>query len=189
MTISRILTKYVSVLLAVTTLTLSGVILSGCATSNKVNQDFKTGADFKSLKTFAWHNFASEIPSSNNNAIKRSVEQALSQKGYQLVTEKPDFVLDMNVITQQRAPSSTGLGLSIGLPLGAHGGLGLGTNKLLSKGDNKDGLIILDITAQASNEVVWRGTADAIPLANFQLRNERQLNAVLNKLVAQFPPQ
>lgn len=165
------------------------LLLTGCATTNKVTQDFKPDTDFKSFKTFAWHNFSSEIPESNKGAIQSTVEQALTQQGFVLVTDKPDFVLDMNIIKQRsNSGSSSGVGFSIGLPVGSHGGIGLGTSTLFGKDNKLQGLIILDVTAQQTNQVIWRGTAEAIPITNFLLRNERQLNVVLKNLVAQFPP-
>jgi hypothetical protein len=165
------------------------LFLTGCATTNKVTQDFKPDTDFKSFKTFSWHNFSSEIPESNKGAIQSTIEQALTQQGFVLVNDKPDLLLDINIIKQRSSSgSSTGLGFSIGLPVGSHGGIGLGTSTLLGKDNKLQGLIILDITSQQTNQVLWRGTAEAIPMTNFLLRNERQLNVVLKNLVAQFPP-
>ena len=164
------------------------ILVSGCATSNKISQDFKPDTDFKVFKTFAWHNFASEIPNTNNSAIKNAIEQSLSQQGFQLVNEAADIVVDMNIITQQSTASSPRFGLSLGLPIGNHGSIGLGTSKLLGSNNSQEGLIIIDITATATNQAIWRGTAEAIPMSHFLLRNERQLNAVLKNLIAQFPP-
>jgi len=66
--------------------------------------------------------------------------------------------------------------------------VGLGTNKLLGNDQKFSALIILDITAKASNQVLWRGSADEIPLEYFTLRNQPKLNLTLRDLVKQFPP-
>jgi len=50
------------------------------------------------------------------------------------------------------------------------------------------GLIILDITAKDTNEIVWRGSVDDVPLDYFSLKNQTELNKVLINLVQQFPP-
>lgn len=162
--------------------------LSGCATSNKVTQDFKPDTNFKTYKTFGWHNFSSDITTSNQIAIQHAIEQQLAAQGFKLVNEMPDMVLDLNIIQHAATPSSTGVGLSIGLPIGRHGGLGIGTNNLLNRGDQLAGLIILDITARETNEVVWRGSVDDVPLSYFSLKNQTELNKVLISLVQQFPP-
>ncbi|MES2674318.1 MAG: DUF4136 domain-containing protein [Pseudomonadota bacterium] len=162
--------------------------LFGCATSNKVSQDFKPETHFENFKTFAWNNFSSDIPTANNNAIKNIIEQTLTQQGFQFVTVNADISLNMNVVTQQKSAASPRFGISLGLPIGNHGAIGLGTSKALGGDNQQEGLIIIDIVANATNQVVWRGSAEAIPINHFSLRNERQLNVTLKKLIAQFPP-
>lgn len=176
--------KYTAMLLLVL------LFVTGCATKNKVTQDFKPGTDFRSYKTFNWHNFSSDISASNQIAIQREVEQQLSQQGFQLVanTGAADLVLDLSIIKQTASASNTGVGLSIGLPIGRSGSIGLGTSKLLGNDDKYAALIILDITAQATNQVLWRGSAEDVPLDHFSLRNEAKLNSVLANLTKQFPP-
>jgi len=169
-------------------LLLSFVTLVGCATANKVTQDYKPGTDFHSYKTFSWHNFSSDIANTDQLAIQRTVEQQLVQQGFSLVNANPDLILDLNIIKQRSSGSGSGVGLSIGLPIGSHGSIGLGTSKLLNNDNQMAGLIILDITAPQSNQIVWRGSAEAVPLTYFSLRNQAQLNSVLNNLVKQFPP-
>ena len=173
-------TIFVFVLLACT--------LNGCATSNKITQDFKTGTDFTTYKTFSWHNFSSDIMGSDQLAIQHAVEQQLTLQGFKLVTEMPDLVLDLNIIKHAVTPSSTGVGISIGLPIGRHAAIGLGTNKLLNRDDQMAGLIILDITAKNTNQILWRGSAEDVPLNYFSLRSQAELTKVLNNLVQQFPP-
>ena len=164
------------------------LLLNGCATNNRVSQDFKPGTDFSAVKTFAWHNVSSQVTNIDNVSIQRTIERELTLQGLQLVSSNPDVVLDLNIISQKSTASKTGLGLSLGLPIGNSGSLGLGTSKLLGQDNKQEGLIILDITKQASSQVIWRGTAEAVPLTYFTLRNEAQLNKVLQNLLAQFPP-
>lgn len=164
-------------------------VLSGCANSKHISQDFKPGTDFKNIKTYAWHNVSSAIPDSNNVAIQHAIEQHLLQQGLQLVTANPDAMLNLSIVAQKSSDSGTGLGLSLGLPIGNHGAIGLGTSKLLGRDSKQEGLIVLDITSTKTNQVIWRGTAEAVPINYFLLRNEPQLNGVLKRLVAQFPPQ
>ena len=163
-------------------------LLAGCTTSSKVTQDYKTGTDFKSYKTFSWHNFSSDITTSNQLAIQHTVEQQLTQQGFKLVSELPDLILDLTIIKHIATPSSTAVGLSVGLPIGRHGAIGLGTNKLLGQDNQMAGLIILDITAKDTNQIVWRGSAEDVPMNYFLLRNQVELNKILNSLVQQFPP-
>lgn len=162
--------------------------LSGCAATTKVTQDYKTDTDFRPYKTFSWHNFSSDVVSTNQVAIQRAVEQQLKQQGFELVSGLSDLVLDLTIIKQAAAPSATSIGLSIGLPIGRHGSIGLGTSNFLGNDQKMEALIIMDITAQASHQILWRGTAENIPLNNFTLQNQAKLNTTLRALLLQFPP-
>ncbi len=163
-------------------------ILSSCATTNKVTQDYTPDTDFRPYKTFSWHNYSSDVISANQVAIQRAVEQQLKQQGFELVSGLSDLALDLTIIKQAAAPSSTGIGLSIGLPIGRHGAIGLGTSKLLGNDPKMEALIIVDITEQASHQILWRGTAENIPLSDFMLQNQVKLNVRLRDLLQQFPP-
>ncbi|HOY23920.1 MAG TPA: DUF4136 domain-containing protein [Cellvibrio sp.] len=178
--LTRIILMSMTLILALT--------LSGCATTNNVTQDYKPDTDFRPYKTFSWHNFSSDVVSADQVAIQRAVEQQLKQQGFELVSGVSDLVLDLMIIKQAAAPSSAGIGLSIGLPIGRHGAIGLGTSKLLGNDPKMDALIIVDITAQASHQILWRGTAENIPLSDFMLQNQVKLNARLRDLLQQFPP-
>lgn len=164
------------------------LVLSSCATTSKVTQDYKPDTDFRPYKTISWHNFSSDVVSANQVAIQRAVEQQLSQQGFTWVSGLSDLVLDLTIIKQTASPSSTGIGLSIGLPIGRHGSIGLGTSKLLGNEAKTEALIIVDITAQASHQILWRGTAESVPLSDFTLQNQVTLNARLRDLLQQFPP-
>lgn len=173
----------------IASITLVFALLSvGCATTNKVTQDYKPDTDFRAYKTFSWHNFSSDVVSSDQLAIQHAVEQQLSLQGFQLVSGVSDLVLDLTIIKHAASLPATGVGISIGLPIGRHGAIGLGTNKLLGNDEKVAALIILDITAQANQQVLWRGTAEDVPLNDFTLRNQAKLNATLRNLIQQFPP-
>lgn len=169
-------------------LLVSALFLTACATSNKVTQDYKPDTDFRLYKTFSWHNFSSDVSNSDQLAIQHSVEQQLMQQGFQLAPNNADLILDLNIIKHAASLPSTGVGISIGLPIGHHGSIGFGTSKLLNNDNQVAALIILDITAQATNQVLWRGSAEDVPMNYFSLRNQTQLNGILQNLVKQFPP-
>jgi hypothetical protein len=164
------------------------LLLTACATSNKVTQDYQPDTDFRPYKTFSWHNFSSDVTNSDQLAIQHSVEQQLLLQGFQLASSNADLTLDLTIIKHAASLPATGVGISIGLPIGHHGAIGLGTSKLLNNDNQVAALIILDITAQATNQVLWRGSAEDVPMNYFSLRNQTQLNSVLQNLVKQFPP-
>lgn len=170
----------------VLTITLMGGFMTGCATQ-KVAQDFNPATDFRDYKRFQWGAMSSSIDNTDNRAIQQAIENALIEKGFVLTQDKADVIMNVSIFKQVDSGTSTGFGVSIGLPLGNHGALGVGTNKLLNNKNNETGMIVLDMTAEKSHQLIWRGTASGVPLSNFMLRNTVKLNDTLKKLVGQLP--
>jgi len=164
------------------------IMLSGCASTNRITQDYRTGTDFHRYKTFSWHNYSSDISSADQITVQRAIEQTLTQQGLRKVNANADLLLDLNIIKRRNSGASTHVGVSIGLPLGNHGAIGLGTNQLLNNDNQMAGLIILDITVIETNQVIWRGSAEDVPMSYFFVRNQAQLNGILRDMVSQFPP-
>jgi Domain of unknown function (DUF4136) len=164
------------------------ITLTGCASQNKITQDFKSDTDFTTHKTFSWRKSSSEIKTANTAAIQSVVDATLTQQGFQRVDANADMLLDLSVMTQDSSGKSTGVNFSVGLPIGGSGAIGLGTSKLLGQNNAQDGLLILDISAQKANQIIWRGTLEAIPMNYFLLRNQSKLDAAIKKCVMQFPP-
>jgi hypothetical protein len=165
---------------------LLALAISGCA-SPKYNQDFKPDTDFSQLKTYNWRNMSSEMAGVNSQQLQRLADSQLASQGFTRTETNPEMLLDMTVVARISTGSSTGLGLSIGLPIGRHGSIGLGGGKSVPN-DKQEGIIIVDITESLSNNLLWRGSAEGIPMKNFSLQGEQQLAAVLGKLLSQFPP-
>lgn len=163
--------------------------VTGCTSANRITQDYKPDTNFSQYKSFSWHNYASDVAESDQIAVQKAVEKALEQKGLRLVKDNSDLLLDLNIIKQRSSDAGNSrLGVSIGLPLGNHGAIGLGTNRLLGSSDQVEGLLVLDITERDSNQVIWRGSAASIPMSYFFIRNQLQLNAVIQDVLNQFPP-
>lgn len=158
----------------------------GCA-NTKYSQDYRPATDFSSLTTYNWRNISSEIPGITAEQLQRIDDPQLLEQGYTRTDSNPDFLIDLTVVTRVSTGSSTGLGLSIGLPVGRHGSIGVGGGKSLPN-DKEEGVILVDITKSQTNALIWRGSAEGIPMENFSLRAESKLAAVLDKLFKQFPP-
>lgn len=174
--------------LCILVIAVNTMLLTSCSSTNKISQDYKSDTDFHRYKTFSWHNFSSEISEGDQRTIQHIVENNLIKNGFVMTQSNADILLDMNIIKQRTTGEGSRLGLSIGLPIGSHGAIGLGTDKLL-KGDNQiAGLIIVDITAQQTHQIIWRGSAEGVPMSYFFLRNELQLASVIHDLISQFPP-
>ena len=165
---------------------ITALILSACA-SPKYQQDSKEGAKFNDLKTYSWRSLDVQIEGATQTQLEKLVDEQLLLQGFQRVPDNPDMLLDMQGFTRVSQGGNTSLGIGIGLPIGRHANVGLGTGKMLGQG-KQEAVIVLDISRADSNTLIWRGNAEAIPLVYFKLNSEPKLRESIRKLVTQFPP-
>jgi hypothetical protein len=171
-----------------TTLMLAGLLfLSGCS-SVKYEQDFKPGTEFSRHQSFAWRTANSEIDSADKVRLRRLAQAELERMGYRYQAENADLLIDISALTRISTGRGTGVGLSVGMPVGRSGAISIGGSKTM-EGQNEEGVIIVDITDNTSNTLIWRGSAASIPLRHFSLSAEEQLSSILKQLLAQFPPE
>lgn len=161
-------------------------LLSACA-GPKFQQDFREGTDFSSLHTYNWRKVMSEVQGVDNLQLQRLADRQLNLQGFTRAESNPDMLLDMTLLTRISTGSSTGIGLSVGVPIGRSGSIGLGGGKSVPN-DRFEGLILVDVTDSASNSLIWRGSAEGIPMKDFSLKAEEKLAAAIGKLLEQFPP-
>lgn len=162
------------------------LLVSGCA-SVKYADDFKSGTDFSQIKTYSWRAANVEIAGADKPSLQAMIDAQLQSQGYQLATENADVLLDLQLFSRTSKGGNTSIGIGIGLPIGRHGSFGLGTGQTLGKG-KQEGVMIIDITERASNSLIWRGNAEAIPLIYFTLKSEPKLKETIRQTLIQFPP-
>lgn len=159
---------------------------SGCV-STKYSQDYNPETNFSNLKTYDWRTSSSEIVGINLQQLQQLADQQLARQGYTRSEDEPDLLFDMTVATRTRSDSSTGIGLSLGIPLGRHANIGVGGGKSLPR-DKQEGIVLVDVNARETNQLIWRGSAEGIPLKNFSLGSEQKLADILRQLLSQYPP-
>lgn len=157
--------------------------------SLKTSHDYDPTVDFNALKTFDW------IPMEGNSGgseltvkrIVQSVNNALAAKGLTPRQEDPDFMIGMQVSGITSYGGSTGLGVSVGVPVGkTHVRVGGGRSKAREK---YEGTLLLDFINPKNSSLIWRGTAtDAInPNASPQEQQE-VIGKAVSHMLSQFPP-
>lgn len=177
-------TKRAGSLLAVVAL----ATLVAC-TGPSYEQDYKPGTDFNSSwERYQWRGGQSQIPGVEHQRIQQVAEQALASQGYAKDPDSPQLLLNLSALTRPATSGNRSLGLSIGLPVGRHGSVGVGGAKSLGN-ERQEGVLILDITHAESRDLIWRGSATGIALKDFNLAREDQLRKALERLLAQFPPE
>ncbi len=163
------------------------MLLSACA-QIRYGDDFKSGTDFNNLKTYQWRSTTVDIGGTDKNLLQQLADAQLRAQGFTPSDSAPDVLLDLQVFSRVSSGGNTSIGIGIGMPMGRHGSIGLGTGTLLGQG-KQEGVIVVDITQAKSNTLIWRGTAEGIPLINFSLKAENKLRETFTQLLQQFPPQ
>jgi Domain of unknown function (DUF4136) len=161
-------------------------LISGCATVKYAN-DFKSGTDFSQIKTYSWRAATVDLAGADKANLQRMINEQLQSQGYQQVDQGADAWVDMQLFSRVSKGGNTSIGIGLGLPIGRNGSIGLGTGKMLGQG-KQEGVLIIDITEQASNTLVWRGNAEGIPPLYFSLKSEPKLRENIRQLLMQFPP-
>lgn len=172
----------ISRLLAITAL----MLLGACA-QIRYSDDFKSGTDFNGLKTYQWRGITVDIGGADQALLQRLADAQLRAQGFVATDKAPDLLLDLQVFSRVSSGGNTSIGIGIGMPVGRHGSVGLGTGQILGQG-KQEGVILLDVTQTKSNTLIWRGTAEGIPLINFSLKAENKLRESFTQLLQQFPP-
>ena len=172
----------ISRLLAITLL----LLLSACA-QVRYSDDFKSGTEFNDLKTYQWRSVTVDIGGTDKDFLQQLADSQLRAQGFIPTDKEPDLLLDLQAFSRVSTGGNTSIGIGIGMPVGRHGSIGLGTGKLLGQG-KQEGVIVVDVTQTKSNTLIWRGTAEGIPLINFSLKAEHKLSGSFAQLLQQFPP-
>lgn len=166
---------------------LSCFLLLGCA-SVKYANDFKSGTDFSKIKTYSWRAITVDIAGADKANLQRLVDEQLQAQGYQLVDQGANVWVDLQAFSRVSKGGNTSIGIGLGLPIGRNGSISLGTGQALGQG-KQEGVIVIDITEQHTNALLWRGNAEAVPLLFFTLKSEPKLRDSIRQLLLQFPPQ
>jgi hypothetical protein len=156
----------------------------------QVRSDFDTAADFSRLRTYHWLQTppnAPRDPRIDNDLIQSRVRSAVNSelhaKGYAEAGDNPDFRVTYHIMVRdkwdvQSFPVDYGYGL---------GRWPAAQDVRVSQ--YEEGTLILDVIDSSSNELVWRGSAQARIDPNRSPQERTKLiNAAVRKMLDRFPP-
>src|SRR5512138_2476482 len=138
-----------------------GFAVVGCATSPlAIDFDYDTTADFAVQKTFAW------MPATGNavanellvKRIRSSVDQQLQAKGRAPAADNPNFLIAMDLYGKTAYGGSTGVGVSVGIPVGRVGRVSVGGGKSKPV-ETKEGTLVLHFLDAKTKALFWQATA------------------------------
>jgi len=170
------------------------VMTAGCATTPgsdiDVTFDYDTAANFDALKSYSW------MPPAGNAAsdellvkrIKSSLDTQLQAKGRATAEANPDFLIGMQLSGKTTYGGSTGVGVSVGIPVGRAGRVSVGGGKSQAI-EKKEGQLVLDFVDAKSKSLLWRATASgAVNPGQTPEQQQQRINGVIAEMLSQFPP-
>jgi len=167
------------------------IVLPGYAASLAVNYDYDTAADFTALNTFNW------MPATGNaagdqllvNKIRNTVDAQLQAKGRKIATDNPTFLIGMELSGKTTYGGSTGVGLSLGIPVGRAGTINVGGGRSKPR-ETKEGTLVMHFVDAKTKSLVWRATAtDAVDPSATPEQKQQKINEVIAAMLAHFPPE
>jgi hypothetical protein len=170
----------------------TAITIAGCATTSgmDVTFDYDTAANFDALKSFSW------MPPAGNAAgdellvkrIRTTLDTQLQAKGRTPAEANADFLIGMQLSGKSTYGGSTGVGVSVGIPVGRAGRVSVGGGKSQAI-EKKEGQLVLDFVDPKTKSLLWRGTASgAVNPKTSPEEQQQRINAVIAEMLSYFPP-
>lgn len=181
--------------------TLWFVALGACSIMN-ITSDYDPSTNYSGLSTYNWMPDPQETtgdPRIDNpflaSRIRNAVDNTLAAKGY-LVSDTPDFLIGYHAAVKDKTDVQT-INTSYGYGPGWGWEYGYGNRPYGWTGapetfvyEYEEGSLILDIVDPESNELIWRGSAQAeVDRSASPEKREKKINEAVERILAQFPPQ
>ncbi len=171
------------------------LVVSACGGMNiRTDYDPQALPSFGSYRTYGW------LPQPqggdrrvNNDLVQRRIVRAvdteLQQRGYQLVTSGTrDFMVGWHAAIDGKMDVST-IDRYYGYRRGRWGGAGVVVSDTYVREYNQ-GTLVLDVVDAKSNELAWRGSAQAEVRENASPEErEARITKAVQEILKRFPPQ
>lgn len=169
----------------------------GCS-GIQVSHDYPADKEYATLKTYTWQTEHQEETGDlrldntlRNTRIRAAVDRFLGEKGYWRVTVvPPDFYVGYQQKIHSRIDSDRGgarFAFGIG-SFGSHGGFGLSTGNRVS--DYDELMLVIEFYDSGNKNLIWRGSGTRIFVPHAEPEKIiKRINEIVQKILAQFPPQ
>jgi hypothetical protein len=167
------------------------LMLPAMAAAQDVKIDFDKAFDFSTVKTYSikigttWGNDLSQ------RRVLAEFDEAIAAKGWKKVAEdQANVQVILHGATQTKHSASTfysGMGGGYGgYGYGGYGGMGMGSSQTVVS-EYKVGMLVVDMFAAKSKNLVFRGTAED-ELSDNPEKNAKKLEKASAKMFKNFPP-
>jgi hypothetical protein len=166
-------------------------LAAGCSGMNVYSDFDPTSVDeMNAYRYYSWLPAPENRRRDSNQLVSKRImavtDEALSKKGYERATSSaPDFLVGWHGAVDTKLQYNT-VNTYYGYGWGYWGGVGTSQTYATKY---HEGSLIIDIVDAKTNELVWRGVAQAevYPKSDPDYRN-RQIESAINKILSQFPP-
>ena len=164
---------------------LSVLFIVACAPI-RVNYDYERGTNFSAYKTYNYYaNMQTGLSELDTKRLLDALDAQMAEKGFALA-DTPDFFIDIKSAEFQNPQRQT-----VGVGLGGGGGnMGGGISIGLPIGQAEiNRQITIDFVDENKKQLFWQAVSESAfsPNATPEKR-EAQLQAVVTKVLAQYPP-
>lgn len=154
--------------------------------SIRVNYDYEKGADFTKYKTYQYYgDMQTGLSELDTKRLLDAIDLNMKHKGLS-ISENPDFLIDIKS-SEYKNPQTSNVGIGIG---GTGRNVGGGVSVGLPIGQtNVNRQITIDFVDEKGNGLFWQAVSEYQYSPNASPENRtKQLNAVAEKVLAQYPP-
>ena len=163
------------------------VLLTVSCAPIRVNYDYEKGTDFAKYKTYQYFgDMETGLSALDTKRLLDAIDLKMKEKGF-TISETPDFLIDIKSAEYKEVQRN-----NVGVGLGGGGGnMGGGISIGLPIGQaNVNRQITIDFVDEKGKGLFWQAVSESTftPNATPEKR-EAQLQAVTEKVLAQYPPQ
>lgn len=170
-------------------------LVMGACSGISTSTDYDPGVDFSGFSTFTWLDTDGDdhLDAITDSRIRKSIDAALTGKGFKKVESEADLAVGYQVTTQERRSYNTvntGWGGGYGWGGYGWGGYGMSVGSSTTYENTWDeGTLLIGMFDSGSKNLVWTGTATAA-LDDSRTPDERQqlIDDAVAKMMKDFPP-
>lgn len=167
-------------------------VLIGCALpclAQKVTVDWDRGLDMSAWRVFTWSEDSTRPKDDLARArVEDAILDAFVAKGMEAGDGEVDFVIRYHAIVDKKTKqSSVRLGLGMSRRVGSHGAVSVGTSTAPKSKTVEVGTLVVDVLDSETGNVAWTATCTET-LKGDPEKRRAQIDAVLEKALAEFPP-
>ena len=163
------------------------LVLTSCSSDIVVRSDFDKSSEILTYSRYGWlkqeeiesRNSPLTYNELNDKRIKTAVDAGLAEKGYDLNTSDPQFLVHYHITIEERSQ------LIETEPYGYSSGQ-FWRNSHTEVRRYQEGTLILDVMDADNRELIWRGWAVSI-LDDRKLVTEELINEAVTEMLERFP--